>query len=209
MAKTKREAIADAQRQLGVTADGIWGPKTQAAYQRASASVQALATSKLVQADLSAPKIVAYQRGGGDANKEVFKQQVVPAVLRYAREAGLNGQIMLAQMKHETGGGGRIPPGSNNWAGIKARAGEASVVAGTTEFINGKETKVKEPFKKYASADEFARDYVGRLASSRRYSSAYREQDNEEAARKIAAAGYATDPFYAGKIAKLASTEFA
>ena len=41
-----REAVKEYQRTLGVTADGIWGPVTQAAYERyTGASNPALANS--------------------------------------------------------------------------------------------------------------------------------------------------------------------
>lgn len=186
--------------------DGNWGPKTQRAYDHASVAVQLRVDAELAKAGISAKAIKEYQKAGGDSIKEIFRTKVVPEVQRLAKENGLNSTIMVAQLKLETGGGGSIPRGSFNWGGIKARPGEPFVSATTTEFIGGAMSKRQEPFRRYDSPEAFAKDYVERLAKSKRYSAAYKLGNNSMAAKAIATAGYATDPAYATKLARMADS---
>lgn len=201
----RREAVRAAQVLLGVTADGQWGPETDAAFRKVDVKVQNFVNAALAKADLSVSSIHEYQAAKGDEIKAVYKTRVVPLILSLASERGMNGRVMVGQLNLESGNGAHIPPNSNNWGGIKARPGEPSVVASTKEGVNGSLVTVNQAFRKYDTPEDFARDYVTRLASSRRYSNAYRLADNRMAAEAIKAAGYATDPNYVLKLERAAN----
>lgn len=198
----KRDAVRAAQVALSaegsvLVVDGKWGPKTQAAFDRASVSTQQTVKAVLAKAGLTPEAISAYQRSGGDENKQVFVTQVLPTVKKLAAERGLNGDLMAAQLYHESGGGGHIPKGSNNWGGIKASQGQPSVMAQTSEVFGGKAVRVQQPFRVFNTPDDFSRYYVEKLATMPRYQAAYKEKDTAKAIQLLAASGYATDPAYA------------
>jgi flagellum-specific peptidoglycan hydrolase FlgJ len=134
----------------------------------------------------------------------VFKTQVVPEVIRQATAAGLNAQIIVAQLRLESANGKKTS-GRHNYAGIKALKGQASESVLTTEFEGGQFIKKRYAFRSFSSPAEFVTAYIS-LITNRRYGAAYKIQDNQEAAKAIKAAGYATDPAYATKLTVVANS---
>lgn len=72
--------------------------------------------------------------------------------------------VLAAQVSHETGKGNTF---GYNLGGIKALDGEPYQLLGTNEVINGKTTRVKEPFASFDSLESGVDAYLGLL--QRRY----------------------------------------
>lgn len=129
-----------------------------------------------------------------------------------AASLGLSPNLLVAHAALETGWGQRVirtadGKDSHNLFGIKAGSswtGKTTDVM-TTEFVDGKAQKRVERFRAYDSyADAFA-DYASLL--QRRFSGATgKGEDAAGFGRALQAAGYATDPDYAGKIAQVAQS---
>jgi len=124
-----------------------------------------------------------------------------------ARQAGIPTRLILGQAALESGWGRRelkYQDGSTsyNLFGIKAGSGWTGKVVDvlTTEYENGVARKVVQPFRAYASYEESFADYARLIGQSPRYESVLQARDEIEAARRIQAAGYATDPAYADKL---------
>lgn len=91
---------------------------------------------------------------------------------------------------------------SYNLFGIKATGGWKGKVAEvmTTEYENGVARKVKQPFRAYDSYEHALSDYARLITENSRYQHVVTAANEKDAARKIQAAGYATDPKYADKL---------
>ena len=135
--------------------------------------------------------------------------------------SGIPAAFMIGQAAHETGWGKheiRNGDGSNahNLFGIKAGAGWNGAVAQitTTEYVDGAAQKVTAKFRAYASYEESFRDYARMLKDSPRYAgiAAQAAQGAASAASAVGfaqglqRAGYATDPGYADKLARVINT---
>lgn len=136
-----------------------------------------------------------------------FLSRMGPAAHRVARESGLPAELILGQAALESGWGQReilYPDGrtSHNVFGIKAGSGwhGAVVEVLTTEYIDGHPRKMKQDFRAYASYEEAFADYARLISRSPRYQSVLEARDAVDAAYRIQAAGYATDPRYADKL---------
>ncbi|WP_323011372.1 flagellar assembly peptidoglycan hydrolase FlgJ [Castellaniella sp.] len=136
-----------------------------------------------------------------------FVDQMAVAADVAARESGIPAKLILSQAALESGWGQREilhPDGrsSHNLFGIKAGSrwqGDVVRVM-TTEYIDGQPKKMQQTFRAYDSyADSFA-DYADLLGQNERYSAVLTARSAEDAARKVQAAGYATDPSYADKL---------
>lgn len=127
-----------------------------------------------------------------------------------ARSLGLSPHLLLAQAALETGWGKRSirnadGTDSHNLFGIKAGkawSGKTTDIT-TTEFVDGKAQKRDETFRSYDSYAEAFSDYANLI--KRRYGNALGlGGDAEGFGRALQSGGYATDPRYASKIAKVA-----
>ena len=139
-----------------------------------------------------------------------FATQVWPHAVEASRATGIPPQFLVAQSALESGWGKneiRKADGTSsfNLFGIKAGAGWTgdSVAVTTTEYVDGKPQQVVENFRAYSSYAEAFRDYAGLLRNSSRYGGVIGTQDGTEFARRLQAAGYATDPKYAEKLASI------
>ena len=136
-------------------------------------------------------------------------------------QSGIPAAFMIGQAAHETGWGRqeiRNTDGSNshNLFGIKAGAGWTGRVAEitTTEYVGGEAQKVTAKFRAYASYEDSFRDYAKMLTDSPRYAgvAAHAAQSSASAAsaagfaQGLQRAGYATDPAYADKLARVINT---
>ena len=135
--------------------------------------------------------------------------------------SGIPAAFMVAQAAHESGWGRReIRNGdgssSHNLFGIKAGAGWTGPVAEitTTEYVHGDAQKVTAKFRAYASYDESFRDYARLMKESPRYAGVVAQASQgaasaasaREFAQGLQRAGYATDPAYADKLARVINT---
>ncbi|ODN70166.1 Exo-glucosaminidase LytG precursor [Methylobrevis pamukkalensis] len=138
------------------------------------------------------------------------------AVIRAAQRSnatwGVPVSVILAQFILESAGGKKMPPGSNNPFGIKARSDEPAVSATTIEVEGGAAQSVVAKFRKFASFDE-AFDHHGRLLATSKYYVGAMAVKHDPVAFCHALTGiYATDPHYGDKlvavIGKYALTQY-
>lgn len=136
-----------------------------------------------------------------------FVNKMRDAVQVAAAETGIPAKLIMSQAALESGWGKReilLEDGtsSHNLFGIKAsrswKGGVANIT--TSEFVNGKMVKMKQPFRAYESYAESLTDYARLISTSSRYESVLQASSAEEAARRVQEAGYATDPNYADKL---------
>jgi flagellar protein FlgJ len=139
-----------------------------------------------------------------------FVSRLWPNALEASRETGIPAHFMIAQAALETGWGKselRFADGAPtyNLFGIKAgRSWNGAVAeATTTEYVNGAAQKTVERFRAYGSYAEAFRDYANLLVSNPRYAAVINQQDAGAFARGLQQAGYATDPMYADKLARI------
>jgi len=144
--------------------------------------------------------------GGGD-HIEKFVDKLADSARAVAEASGLPLRLILGQAALESGWGKReirMSDGSTsyNLFGIKATGGWKGKVAEvmTTEYENGVARKVKQPFRAYDSYEHALSDYARLITENSRYQHVVTASNEKDAARKIQAAGYATDPRYADKL---------
>ena len=129
-------------------------------------------------------------------------------------ETGLPAAFVLAQAAHESGWGQREirnadGSSANNLFGIKAGPGWKGAVAEvtTTEFEGGQARKVTQRFRAYATPAESFRDFARLMKDNARYGAVLASgRSAEQYAQSLQAAGYATDPDYAGKLGRVINT---
>ena len=188
------DAIArQLQRQMGLPAD-----KMAAADKATVQPLPALAKKNV------APHVQGFIQKHDAAAKAAEAQTGIPA------------SFMIAQAAHESGWGKREitgKDGSNsfNVFGIKATSSWTGKVAEvqTTEYIDGKAQKVTAKFRAYGSYEEAFKDYAKLIGSNDRYSKVVAQAQTggaEGFARGLQKAGYATDPEYATKLARVINT---
>lgn len=143
-----------------------------------------------------------------------YQEDFISAVLPEAAETqvlcGLPGAVMVAQCCQETGYGQYVTCDMNtgqnsmNLFNIKGTGPAGSVLAPTTEYINGKYVKENDYFRAYHNYQESFADYVSFIASNSRYGPAIAvASDPVQYARQLQACGYATDPNYANSLINL------
>ncbi len=138
-----------------------------------------------------------------------FVGAVLPAIRAAAQALGVNPIGLLAQAVLETGWGRRMARTADgspsfNLFGIKAgdRWTGGRAVAPTIEFRDGVATARTAAFRAYRSVADSVADFANLLRESPRYHGALSAGENVGAyIEGIAAAGYATDPAYASKLA--------
>lgn len=145
---------------------------------------------------------------------EAFVQQHTEAARRVARSTGLPAEFMIGQAALESGWGrreirhadGRT---AHNLFGIKAGAGWRGPVAEvmTTEYVDGQPRKVMARFRAYASYEESFADYARLIGGNPRYAGVIANGGTVAGfAQNLQKAGYATDPAYADKLARVINT---
>ena len=166
----------------------------------------------------AATSAVAPAQGFSDSNGRARQLEFVRTHAAAARaaeaETGLPASFVLAQAAHESGWGQRAirhtdGSSAHNLFGIKAGAGWKGPVAEvtTTEFEGGQAKKVVQRFRAYASAEESFRDFARLMKQGSRYGAVLASGGSAERyAQGLQAAGYATDPHYAGKLGRVINT---
>jgi len=173
-------------------------------------SVQKASRTTLAQA------LPALATKGIPSHVQGFIQQHDAAARAASAESGIPASFMVAQAAHESGWGRREITGadgakSHNVFGIKATPGwkGRTVDVKTTEVINGQAVKVTAKFRAYGSYDEAFKDYARLISGNDRYAKVVAQAQSGNAAgfaRGLQQAGYATDPAYASKLAKVIDT---
>ena len=167
----------------------------------------------------SAPNAPNARSAGVASERQVgFVQQHSAAARAAEAQTGIPASFMVAQAAHESGWGRhqiRNADGSSsfNLFGIKAGGSWTGPVAEvtTTEYVAGVARKVIAKFRAYASPDESFRDYAKLMKNSPRYAGvvagvASGNPTAEGFAQGLQRAGYATDPAYADKLARVINT---
>lgn len=143
-----------------------------------------------------------------------FVQQHTEAARRAEAETGIPAAFMISQSALETGWGRKEIKHADgspsfNLFGIKAGPNWKGPVAEitTTEYINGRATKVTAKFRAYASYAESFADYARLMKNSPRYAQVIAQADSAKGfAQGLQRAGYATDPAYAEKLGRVINT---
>lgn len=148
-------------------------------------------------------------------NPKDFVDKLWPHAVEAGKELGIPAHFLLGQAALESGWGKRAIRGQDgqdslNLFGIKAGAkwGGEVVAAATTEYVNGVPQARREEFRAYGSYAESFRDYAALLRSNPRYQGVFgQDVDAAGFARVMQQAGYATDPMYASKLARVVNSE--
>jgi len=167
-----------------------------------------------VRASDSPPRVVASSRGGSRSlNPDIstpdrFISVVAEAAQDSQRATGVPASVTVAQAILESDWGkSLLASKAFNFFGIKAQTGPgpAGVVnMDTWEVLSGASTVVDAAFKAYHNVFESVDDHGRFLRDNPRYSAAFHAAgDAREFARRINAAGYATDPAYSSKLIRL------
>jgi len=136
-----------------------------------------------------------------------FVARIAQAAHLAAQQSGVPAKLILSQAALESGWGRheiRHADGAptHNVFGIKATPGWTGRVAhvATTEYVNGAPRRATQAFRAYNSYDEAFADYARLMGGSERYRAVQQAATPEDAARRVQAVGYATDPAYADKL---------
>ena len=139
-----------------------------------------------------------------------FVAEVWPHAVEASRKTGIPPQFMVAQAALETGWGQkqlRNPDGSPSHNLFNIKAGSAwkgdTVAREVTEYANGQAYTEPARFRAYGSYAESFRDYANLITRSPRYADVLGQTDASAFARSLQDAGYATDPMYADKLARV------
>ncbi len=146
---------------------------------------------------------------------EAFIKDLWPHAQRAADVLGTRPEVLISQAALETGWGKHMVRGTDdsnsfNLFGIKADAGWKGdrTVTETVEFRDGLMRKERATFRAYDSLGDSMQDYVKFLQANPRYQQALEKAADAPAfTRELAAAGYATDPDYSGKINRIMDSQ--
>lgn len=137
--------------------------------------------------------------------QRAFIQRFAPAAQEIEDKYGVPASVALAQAGLESG----WDADARTLFGIKGRGDAGSNNMATTENYGGKYVHINDNFAAYSSP-EAAFDAYGRLISQNpRYSGAMeaaRRGDIQGTVQGIKSGGYATDPYYVGKIMNIINT---
>lgn len=154
--------------------------------------------------------------GGSDGTASPDQQAFLDSIAPWAREAadrlGVAPELVSAHAALESGWGQRPLRNSDgsstyNLFGIKAGSSWNGDVAEnqTTEYVGGAAVKTSARFRAYPDQASAFRDYARMLTDNPRFRGALGAGNDAQAfAGALARGGYATDPAYAAKLARLA-----
>jgi flagellar protein FlgJ len=147
----------------------------------------------------------ATRSGPGD-----FVNALWPHAAEAAASIGVPPHFLVAHAALESGWGkGEIRRAdgtpTHNLFGVKAGRSWSgpTVEVQTTEYVNGVAQSVREKFRAYGSYAEAFADYASLLRNNGRFAGVLGQQDGTQFARSLQNAGYATDPQYADKLARI------
>jgi peptidoglycan hydrolase FlgJ len=157
---------------------------------------------------LAAPEDEASTSG----EQQAFLDSIAPWAKEAADKLGVAPELVQAHAALESGWGQRPirntdGASSHNLFGIKAGASWNGAVSdtATTEYVGGAAVKTSARFRAYPDGAAAFRDYAQMLLDNPRYKGALGAGNDARAfAQGLAKGGYATDPAYAAKLARLA-----
>jgi len=139
-----------------------------------------------------------------------FVNRVWPHAVEAAAATGIPARFLVAQAALESGWGKneiRASDGSPSYNLFGIKAGQrwtgATTEVQTTEYVDGAARSTRARFRAYESYAEAFRDYAEVLRSRPRFAAVIGQQDGVQFARSLQQAGYATDPQYADKLARI------
>jgi peptidoglycan hydrolase FlgJ len=144
-----------------------------------------------------------------------FVRSILPLAEQAGAQLGVHPHALVAQAALETGWGARPCRGANgepshNLFNLKATGGWKGerVSVATLEFSGGVPARKVAAFRAYGSPAESFEDYARLVGNHPRYAAARQQgADPVKYAEALQAAGYATDPGYARKIAHILGSE--
>ena len=162
---------------------------------------------------LSASAVASTAQGAGQDRLNAFLDRVGDGLKVAADVLGVTPLAVAAHAALESGWGKReiltaSGQPSHNLFGIKAGPGWTGKVAETvtTEYVNGQPVKKVERFRAYDSYADGLQDYARMLGGNARYRDALNRGDDVTGfALALQKGGYATDPQYASKLARVAN----
>jgi flagellar protein FlgJ len=145
--------------------------------------------------------------------QQAFLDSIAPWAREAAQRLGVAPELVSAHAALESGWGQRPlrnadGASSHNLFGMKAGASWNGAVAesATTEYVQGAALKTSARFRSYPDQASAFRDYAQMLIDNPRYRGALGTGSDAQAfAQGLARGGYATDPAYANKLARLAT----
>lgn len=151
------------------------------------------------------------EKGQWFASAQQFIAAIYPAAKQAAQQLGVDIKGLLSQAALETGWGKHViqqgDRSSFNLFGIKADSrwqGDSMAVM-THEFYDGQRINKKDRFRAYHSLEQGMQDYCRFLSESERYQSVLAQRPSaDQYGYLLQQAGYATDPQYGEKIARIA-----
>lgn len=162
----------------------------------------------------SAAAVLAAPDAEGSTSEEqqAFLDSIAPWAKEAADKLGVAPELVQAHAALESGWGQRPirnadGANSHNLFGIKAGANWEGAVSdtATTEYVGGAAIKTSARFRAYPDGASAFRDYARMLLENPRYQGAIGAGSDAKAfAQGLAKGGYATDPAYAAKLARLA-----
>jgi flagellar protein FlgJ len=146
------------------------------------------------------------------AEQQAFLDNIAPWAKEAAAKLGVTPELVQAHAALESGWGQRPlrnadGASSHNLFGIKAGPNWDGAVSdsATTEYVGGAAVKTSARFRAYPDGAAAFRDYAQMLLDNPRYKGALGAgNDAHTFAQGLAKGGYATDPAYAAKLARLA-----
>jgi flagellar protein FlgJ len=148
----------------------------------------------------------------GAPGQQAFLDSIAPWAREAAGQLGVAPELVSAHAALESGWGQRPlrtadGASANNLFGVKAGPGWTGAVseAATTEYLHGAALKTSARFRAYPDQASAFRDYARMLLDNPRFSGALGAGSDARAfAQGLARGGYATDPAYAEKLARVA-----
>lgn len=135
-------------------------------------------------------------KSGAKGEKQIdFIKKYWGMAVRISEALGVNPEVILSQFAAETGWGKSVVPGTNNLGNIKA----GKSWKGKTVKAYDKIEKSNDPYRVYATPEEFAEDYIKLVGNSKRYKNVIGSHTAEKFYTELKKAGYATDKDYVSK----------
>ncbi|MRD73083.1 flagellar assembly peptidoglycan hydrolase FlgJ [Rhodocyclus tenuis] len=179
---------------------------------------QALLSRQAAKAAASAATVAGAALGtdgaasavGGSNDSREFARRVWPYAKAAADAVGVPAQFVVAHAALESAWGKseiRAADGSPSYNLFGVKAGRswqgATADVPTTEYVNGVAETTREKFRVYGSYAEAFQDYANLLRGSARFAGVLGQQDGARFASALQASGYATDPQYGDKLARV------
>ncbi|KAB2969165.1 flagellar assembly peptidoglycan hydrolase FlgJ [Zoogloea sp.] len=185
------------------------GGVANAAAATGTASGAANAPAKTAVSAASAG-LAAFPGLPAGAGPRAFVEKIWPQAVEASRVTGVPARFLVAQAALETGWGKhelKNADGSPSYNLFNIKAGRnwtgSTLGTTTTEFRDGAATRENARFRAYGSYAESFQDYARMIRNNPRYAAVAGQGDAVAFARGLQSAGYATDPMYADKLARI------